>query len=85
MKLLIGLMCLAGVLAVASADQPQASVATASLEAPTAAPVPAAAPDGELVCTRGWQCDEPFGFYPTLKACRAACSVQCGWYDSCNP
>jgi hypothetical protein len=84
MKFLMSAFLIVGAFAFSTLHAPQPSAAAIN-----AAPVPsrvAAAPDGEeSVC--GWVavCDEPYARFPNLKACRAACSVQCGLENQCNP
>jgi hypothetical protein len=77
MKLIIGTALVLGAFAIAALHAPHGSVAAVDHSPAPSVLVASTADEGEAAYT--WVCDEPYGVFPTLKACRASgCTVQCG-------
>jgi hypothetical protein len=94
MKLIFGTALILGAFAIAALHAPGSSVAAAEHSSVAAAslsasPLASSADEGdevEALCPWTIVCDEPYGQFPTLKACRASgCTSGCGIVYECNP
>ncbi len=88
MKIVLGIVGLIGSITLGLTHPSDAATAatTSMVATRDAAPIAAAPPEGESVCAAVWVCDEPYGVFASLAACRAAgCEVQCSYQRSCDP